>query len=152
MAMGNFPDWMWQAASLDLLIPRDVAQAQMEQAQNALNARQAGVAKTNHETLMDNLIQARIMPQAQIDPRGTIPLPSANLPISARAREMFLKRVGGLHQELRLNKDDFLHCQPYNDEIILFYLLRGKEGIVRQPIDLFPSDTLVAQFRLLLGE
>jgi hypothetical protein len=70
--------------------------------------------------------------------------------LSLRAKDLFLKRVAGLKNEMKLKQEDYLHCAVYQERVFMFYLLSGKSGVVDEPIDLFPSDTLVTQFRLIL--
>jgi hypothetical protein len=70
--------------------------------------------------------------------------------LATRAREMFLKRMGGLRAELRVASDDFLQCHVYNDQVYVFYCFGGRHGVTLEPIDLFPSDQLITQFRLVL--
>ena len=70
--------------------------------------------------------------------------------LAARAREMFLKRMGGIRAELKVASDDFLACHVWNDQVYVFYCFGGRHGVTLEPIDLFPSDQLITQFRLVL--
>jgi hypothetical protein len=71
--------------------------------------------------------------------------------LSARAREMFLKRMGGLRQEMTIAAEDYLHCHIFGDKVFLFYCFAGRDGCVKEDIDLFPSDQLITQFRMVLS-
>ena len=71
-------------------------------------------------------------------------------PLGDRARELFLKRMGGVRAEMRVAKDDFLQCHIYGDVVHMFYCFSGKTGVVQESIDMFPSDQLITQFRMIL--
>jgi hypothetical protein len=73
-----------------------------------------------------------------------------NVTLASRAREIFLKRMGGLRAEMKVAPDDFLQCHIYNDQVFVFYCFGGRNGVTSEGIDLFPSDTLITQFRLVL--
>jgi hypothetical protein len=64
---------------------------------------------------------------------------------------MFLKRMGGIRAELRIHENDFLQCHVYGEMVYLFYCFSGRDGCVKENIDLFPSDQLITQFRLVLS-
>jgi hypothetical protein len=78
------------------------------------------------------------------------PLPPTQAQLATRAREMFLKRMGGIRAELKVASDDFLACHVWNDQVYVFYCFGGRHGVTLEPIDLFPSDQLITQFRLVL--
>ena len=63
---------------------------------------------------------------------------------------MFLKRMGGVRAEMKVAPDDFLQCHIYNDQVFVFYCFNGRNGVTMEGIDLFPSDQLITQFRLVL--
>jgi hypothetical protein len=77
--------------------------------------------------------------------------PSTGPTLSSRAREMFLKRMGGIRAELKIAAEDYLHCHIYGDKVYLFYCFSGRDGCVKEDIDLFPSDQLITQFRMVLS-
>ena len=70
--------------------------------------------------------------------------------LAARAREMFLKRMGGIRAEMKLAAGDYLNCHVYGEMVFVFYVFSGREGCAKEHIDLFPSDQLITQFRLVL--
>ena len=106
--------------------------------------------------------QASLMMQAAQQPsllQGKQPWSNANAntsmqarnpPLSERAREMFLKRLGGLRAEHKLGLSEFVQCHVHAEMVYVFYFLKGKEGVAKEPIDMFPSDGLIAQFRMVL--
>lgn len=69
-----------------------------------------------------------------------------------KARDMFIARMGGVNNTFIVRKKDFVQCHVTDDTVHLFYYFGQKVGNVSEPIGLFPSDTLIAQFRLLLSE
>ena len=102
----------------------------------------------------DALLRAQLAMAAQVGPMAgvtqTPPLsPVPNLAV--RARELFLKRMGGIRAELLVAHGDFLQCHVYGEVVHVFYCFAGKPGVAQESIDLFPSDTLITQFRLILS-
>jgi hypothetical protein len=91
--------------------------------------------------------QAQQFPATPPPPNG----PASGPTLSSRAREMFLKRMGGIRAELKIAAEDYLHCHIYGDKVYLFYCFAGRDGCVKEDIDLFPSDTLITQFRMVLS-
>lgn len=89
------------------------------------------------------------------------PSPPPNPPLSpseirdamqTRAKELFLNRLKGVRGTgFRREERDFIETHIIDDKVFLFYMLRGKEGVVSEGVDIFPSDTLIAQFRLILA-
>lgn len=71
--------------------------------------------------------------------------------LNVRAAEMLRKRIGGLRAELRVPDGDFLACHVVNEMVHVFYCHNGTSGVTQEQIDLFPSDTLVAQFRMIFS-
>ena len=67
------------------------------------------------------------------------------------AREMFIKRMGGVRNMFLVAPKDFLMCHVHDDQVFVFYLFGGKAGVVNEPIDMFPSDTLITQFKMILA-
>jgi hypothetical protein len=100
------------------------------------------------EAFDSNALAQQIWAQAQQAPPPTT---KSNPPLHVRAKELFLKRVGGIRAEMTLKPDDFLQMHVYQDTVFVFFLFNGKEGVVSEPVDLFPSDQLITQFRLLLS-
>jgi hypothetical protein len=64
---------------------------------------------------------------------------------------MFLKRMGGIRNELVIDPQDYLSCHIYGETVYLFYCFSGRDGCVKEGIDLFPSDQLITQFRMVLA-
>jgi hypothetical protein len=70
---------------------------------------------------------------------------------SLRARELFISHMSGATEFFRVKADDFLYCHAANDTVYMFYLFDGKGGMVSEPLDVFPSELLVTQFRMILA-
>ena len=110
--------------------------------------------------LMRDMAQANINQNAQAQQAVAHSLPSPppppsspganNATLGVRAREIFLKRMGGLRNEMLVSKDDFLQCHVYGEVVHVFYCFGGRAGVTQEGIDLFPSDQLITQFRLVL--
>lgn len=79
------------------------------------------------------------------------PMPSSLADHCHRARELFMRRMAGVRDDFHLRINDFLHCQVHGDIVFVFFLLDGKEGIVKEQVDVFPSDQLIAQFRMIIA-
>ena len=112
----------------------------------------------NHRRQIEQAqMMAELMKQQPSLLRGNPPwsnvnasIPMSNPPLGDRAREIFLKRLGGLRAEYKVGLNEFVACHIHADMVYVFYFLKGKEGVTKEPIDLFPSDGLIAQFRMVL--
>jgi hypothetical protein len=134
--MGNTPD-MWahvNRSEVEQELYGNMVQAQMNQ-QAAAQAQQ-GVSIYN-----PGLAQQTLPPNR----------PATGSALAARAREMFLKRMGGIRAELTIAPEDFLHCHVYGETVYVFYCFAGRDGCAKESIDLFPSDQLITQFRMVLA-
>ena len=119
------PEWQISQADLNAM--------QAQAAQNAQNAQNA---------------QYNYLANAQ---NTTKPLPSSLADQCNRARELFMGRMAGVRDEFNLKINDFIHCQVHDDTVFVFFLLDGKEGVVKEQVDIFPSDQLIAQFRVVIS-
>jgi hypothetical protein len=81
------------------------------------------------------------------------PLPTRppGLSLPDRARELFLKRMGSIRAEMKVAVGDLLACHVYGETVYVFFCFSGREGVVKENIDLFPSDQLITQFRMILS-
>ena len=134
-ALGVAPD-MWKHVNAQEDMMRQLAQAQI------------GV---NHP---DAAQQAALWPQQNIGqfPTSVPPdRPTTTQTLASRAREMFLKRMGGIRNELRIAPEDYLNCHVYGEMVYVFYCFSGRDGCAKESIDLFPSDQLITQFRMVLS-
>jgi len=123
----------------------DIAQ-QIQQAQVAQVAQAAQQAQIDALSSLGQIHQ--FPPNGPFSgPKATSSMPS----LAIRARELFLKRMGGIRNELRIAPDDFLQCHVYGEMVHLFYCFGGRAGVTQESIDLFPSDTLITQFRMVLS-
>ena len=135
MALPAFPVDMWK-----MLNERDdfaIISQQAHSAQQALLAQQAQNAQSDHWAM------------AQATHSGAQANTTASL--GNRAKELFLKRMGGIRAELRIAEGDFLQCHVYGEVVHIFYCFAGKPGVTQEHIDMFPSDTLITQFRMILA-
>jgi hypothetical protein len=105
---------------------------------------------TPHDLYSQAQTQAHLAQQAQAIPsrQWQEPMPPT---LAQRARELFLKRMGGIRAEMKVNKDDFVQCHIYGEVVHLFFCFGGKTGVVQEQIDIFPSDQLITQFRMILA-
>ena len=125
MALPAFPVDMWK-----MLNERDDFAIISQQAQLAQNAQSHySLAQATHSGA-----QANTTPS-----------------LGNRAKELFLKRMGGIRAELRIAEGDFLQCHVYGEMVHVFYCFAGKPGVTQEHIDMFPSDTLITQFRMILA-
>jgi hypothetical protein len=144
--VNSMPD-MWAQVSrseTEQEMIRQLAQAQMNVAQqghvnDASRYQQAGAQQAG---VWPTPIPPPVMPPNR---------PATGQALSARAREMFLKRMGGIRAELQIAAEDFLYCHIYGETVYLFYCFAGRDGCVKESIDLFPSDQLITQFRMVLA-
>jgi hypothetical protein len=126
--IGAAPD-MWKQinAQEDTLLHAQLAQA----------AQQAGVGQA-------------VFTNPVLPPPATTSMQPNNLTLANRARELFLRRMGGIRAEMKVASNDFLQCHVYNEQVYVFYCFGGRHGVTLEPIDMFPSDQLITQFRLVL--
>jgi hypothetical protein len=113
-------------------------------------------AHLNQEELMRQVSQAQVNHNAQqasvpMFPTPPPPPPPPPATLATRAREMFLKRMGGIRAELRIAEGDFLACHIYGEVVHVFYCFGGRPGVAQESIDLFPSDQFITQFRIILA-
>jgi hypothetical protein len=115
------------------------------------DAMRAQLAQSTEQAAMVGM-QAQNFPP-NVSPIGQFPTNgnATQASLAPRAREMFLKRMGGIRNELRIAPDDFLQCHIYGEVVHLFYCFGGRAGVTQESIDLFPSDTLITQFRMVLS-
>ena len=101
----------------------------------------------------DALLRAQLAMTAQANEANVANV--AQLPLkpdlAGRARELFLKRMGGIRGEMLVASADFLQCHVYGEVVHVFYCFSGKPGVAQESIDLFPSDQFITQFRLILS-
>jgi len=104
----------------------------------------------SNQSLAQQQAQMQWAQAQQAVPKSPTPKPP-NPPLGVRAKELFLKRMGGIRAEMTLKSDDFLQMHVRDDTVYMFYCLNGKDGVVKEQVDLFPSDQLIAQFRMILA-
>jgi hypothetical protein len=61
---------------------------------------------------------------------------------NANALELLIDKMG-----FRPAPFDYLHVEYHYDDVCVFYWLNGREGVVRESADIFPSDALIALMR-----
>lgn len=96
---------------------------------------------------MKQLAQAQNSFPNPTNPTISAPVFTAN----GRARNLFLARMGGVRADMEIKPGDFLMCHVYGEMVYLFYCFTGREGVVKESWDVFPSDTLITQFRMILA-
>jgi hypothetical protein len=74
----------------------------------------------------------------------------SNFHLHARARGLLLDRLGGIEGPCRINPNDFLMCHVFDGIVYIFFIFDKKEGMTKESTDLFPSDKLVAQMRMVM--
>ena len=94
--------------------------------------------------------QAVLSPPRPLDPPLRSLAPN-NSTLANRARELFLKRMGGIRAEMKVADGDYLNCHVFGEMVFVFYCFAGREGCAKESIDLFPSDQFITQFRLILS-
>jgi hypothetical protein len=150
MAIGDSPNYSSLLGAL--AIPDMWAHVNKDEAHAELMRYHMAQAQTNHHH-MAQAQQAGVgqaVPTPYPPPAPPVLTPN-NATLAVRARELFLKRMGGLRAELKVDKDDFLQCHLFNEQVYVFYCFTGRNGVVNEHIDLFPSDQLITQFRLVLA-
>ena len=99
----------------------------------------------------DALLRAQLAMTAQANEANVANVAQLKPDLAGRARELFLKRMGGIRGEMLVAPADFLQCHVYGEVVFVFYCFAGREGCTKESIDLFPSDQFITQFRLILS-
>ncbi len=75
-----------------------------------------------------------------------------------RALGLLVGRLEGVNKNFSLKRGEFLHCEVHasSEHVFVFFLFNGsdnkpREGVVSEAVDIFPSDQLIAQFRMAYG-
>jgi hypothetical protein len=141
--VGAVPDMWKQISHVEDAKEYQIAQIVQGQVQQQLDAEKFRALGGQAQNFPPN-----VSPVGQF-PTGSAP--NQQVALASRAREMFLKRMGGIRNELRIAPDDFLQCHIYGEVVHLFYCFGGRAGVTQESIDLFPSDQLITQFRMVLS-
>ena len=91
-----------------------------------------------------NRIMGVLMPTSQNAPQSS-------MSFHDRAKGLLMSRLHGVRGRVPLMADDFLHCHVSNDTVYVFFLIGGREGILQENVDVFPSDTLITQIRMVMA-
>ena len=91
-----------------------------------------------------NRIMGVLMPTSQNAPQSS-------MSFHDRAKGLLMSRLHGMRGMAPMVADDFLHCHVSNDTVYVFFLIGGREGIIQENIDVFPSDTLITQIRMVMA-
>lgn len=69
-----------------------------------------------------------------------------------RARSLFLARLGGIRGSYQVKSEDFIWCHITSDmkTVHVFFVFGDQAGTTSEDSAMFPSDTLITQFRLLI--
>ena len=135
--LDTFDKYMFASPTMQAMAARQVQDAQDMLAQQNYAMAQAA--------------QAQNWPPP-IPPDGPPPQENTRDAMQTRAKELFINRLKGVRGTgFRKEERDFVATHVLDDKVYLFYMLRGKEGVVSEGVDIFPSDTLIAQFRLILS-
>jgi hypothetical protein len=73
-----------------------------------------------------------------------------SLNVHARCRGMLLDRLGGIDGPMTLKAGDFLMCHAYWGLVYVFFVFGKREGVTKESTEVFPSDKLVAQLRMVM--
>lgn len=133
----------------DAQIAKQIANAQAMNAQTPQAYH--GLAQAYHALAQADPFAQQAMQQAM---QASTSMPSEReklVELSSRAREQFVARMGGVRSTFFVQDTDCVYTHINGDKVILFYCFSGKVGHVEEPIDMFPSDTLIAQFRMILA-
>jgi oxalate decarboxylase/phosphoglucose isomerase-like protein (cupin superfamily) len=152
MALGDFPSILFSDPNRALGVAPDMWKMLTEQdmvRQQAQLAQQAQADISN--ALMNGDAQNQLVHKFPPNSLATAMNPSGTQVVASRARELFLKRMGGIRAEMLIAPGDFLQCHIHGEVVHVFYCFGGKPGVTQESIDLFPSDTLITQFRMILA-
>jgi hypothetical protein len=68
-----------------------------------------------------------------------------------KALRLLMMRMSGVRSTLKLAADDFMCCHVREDTVHVFFVLKGHSGNTSEQVDIFPSDKLITQLRLIMS-
>jgi hypothetical protein len=71
--------------------------------------------------------------------------------LNQRAYELLALRLGGVKRTFKLGAEDFLVCHCTIDTVFIFFVFNGKSGCTQEQTDIFPSDKLITQLKLIMS-
>lgn len=116
-------------------------------------AEQYSLAQAQLQNAMAQQAQ-NVLAKSQWPPAAVPPVQTRRqelVELSSRAREQFVSRMGGVRSKFFVLDTDCVYTHVTDERVILFYCFSGKEGVTSEPVDVFPSDQLIAQFRMMLA-
>jgi hypothetical protein len=145
MALGDPPS-KWDLSGFkmfdDSILGIDnVHRSAIEQQLIAAQANQMLAAQAQQMQPFLNQATAQAVQQPP-DPRG-----KAN----EKALHLLMMRMQGVRNTLRLGADDFMCCHVREDTVHVFFVLKGNSGNTSEQVDIFPSDKLITQLRLIMS-
>jgi hypothetical protein len=150
MAIGDWKSLINIAPDLfkygDHVADADLYKQAAQQAQNANQLAQAQNMPMNMDQINQMMAQqVHHFPHAQAQ-ANTGPTPHD------RARSLLLARLGGITGSYRIKPEDFLWCHitPDLKTVHVFFVFGDQAGNTSEDSAMFPSDTLITQFRLLI--
>lgn len=89
-----------------------------------------------------NQAQANLAQQAQA-------APTSRVPRHEHARSMLIDRLNGVLGTFVMSTDDFLLAHIHKDQVYIFFIHNDRAGYLADDANLYPSDKLVTQVRLI---
>lgn len=71
------------------------------------------------------------------------------VPIHEHAQQLLMGRLHGLATMFTMSTNDFLLCHMHGEKVYVFFIHDDRVGYLEDDANLFPSDKLVTQIRLL---
>ena len=78
--------------------------------------------------------------------------PLSAVDLHYKARSMLQDRLGTINSRFQPKEGDFMWCHVdmERQKVFVFFVFDGQDGSTSEGLEMFPSDTLVAQLRMIL--
>jgi hypothetical protein len=70
---------------------------------------------------------------------------------NSRAYDLLTLRLAGVKGAFKLALGDFLICHYAAEIVYVFFVFNGRSGHIEEQADIFPSDKLITQLRLIMS-
>ena len=129
------------------LDPSQMFHSVSEQQRLALQAQMQANAQYNQ-----NQLSAQNVNQNLLNQNNAYEQAQKNINQHYRAQKLLIERLIGLSDERHeiFTKDNFITCYVKKGTVYTFFVLSERAGVVEEDVNIFPSDKLISQLRMVL--
>ena len=141
MTLKDNPKWWELVLNRPPFSSPDYSHEAMERAMQAQYNVQNVYASMQHDPQYD--LQQLAQQSTYAEP------PQITPDYSKVAMDRLVERMSGVRGHWTLKDTDYFCTHVHGDTVFLFFIINDKEGIMKEHIDVFPSDTFITQLRLI---